>query len=132
MWQRLFAYDEVHLSPHGTFLMACILHYTLYGHTPRASVDMVDLWQKTRFRQPYHNLPIPNRDEASYLYGMADCVMAKGHRPKSFILYQNGQAVDFEEGDGEYTQDRQRFVNSMMYTHSETGEPTTNDLGERG
>lgn len=78
---------------------------------PRASVavreDMADLWQKARFKQPYHNLPVPNRDETFYLYGIAERVMAKGHRPKSFILYQNGEVADYEEGDGEYKQDRQ-------------------------
>jgi hypothetical protein len=111
MWQRLFAYDQVHLSPHGTYLYACVLHYTLYGHMPRASVavreDMASLFHEGRFKQPYHSLPIPDREEATYLYGIAGRVMAMKDKPKSFISYQNGEAAEDEEQDGDsyYTQD---------------------------
>ena len=36
--------------------------------------------------------PIPTQDDAEYLYRVAERVV-KGHVPKSFIHYQNGESV---------------------------------------
>jgi Thioredoxin len=91
LWTKLFHYDEIHLSPHGTFLQGCILHYTLFGHLPSTEVALPDsissLFTKARYMQPptHHRREWPTRDEAIYLYDTAIRVVKEGYFPSSFI-----------------------------------------------
>jgi hypothetical protein len=107
MWQQLFHYDDMHLSPHGTFLMACVVYYTLYQHMPPPSKALPraisDLYKRARRMQSpiHHSVPLPTREEAMYLYDICERVMAKGHLPKSFVEYENGEAADYEEEEDE-------------------------------
>jgi hypothetical protein len=104
MWLKLFHIDEVHASPHGTFLYGCVVHYTIFGRMPKSSVAFQDnmnlLWTRARRMQPetHKSNPMPTREEAEYLYNVADRVMRKGHMPTSLIIYQNGEyAEDVDE-----------------------------------
>lgn len=99
MWEQLFHIDEVHASPHGTFLTGCVIYYTLFGRMPTSAValreNMSRLWLKARRMQPesHKTNPIPTRQEAQYLYEVADRVMRKGHIPRSFTFYENGEVA---------------------------------------
>ena len=103
MWQSLFQPDNFHLSPHGTYLMACVLYYTLYQHMPSPSLALPEaistLFQRARRMQPpiHPAMPVPTRDEAAYLYHIAKRVMALGHLPHSFVKYTHGEASDYRE-----------------------------------
>jgi hypothetical protein len=96
MWKKLFHYDEVHASPHGTFLTGCVMHYTLFGHMPSTShalpESIATLFSRARRMQPtsQHRRAWPTRDEAIYLYNMAKKVVVDGHLPDSFVRYDNG------------------------------------------
>jgi hypothetical protein len=104
MWERMFHVDEVHASPLGSFLQGCVVYHTLYGRMPNQNVairdDMSSLWLHARRMQPdtHRSNPFPTRQEASYLYNVADRVM-RGHWPKSLTVYQNGEASTYEEED---------------------------------
>jgi len=100
IWQKLFHCDHIHASPSGTFLQGCIVYYTLFGEMPdqdyviRRHMDF--LWRTARMMQhiwdPANSLP--DQRTAEYLYDVAERIMVEGHVPKSFINYQNGEAVD--------------------------------------
>ena len=100
LWRQLFhAADHIHASPSGSFLQACIVHYTLFGEMPdREHVvhrPMASLWRTARMMQhawePAN--PFPTREQAAYLYRVAKRVMVHGHVPASFIDYQNGETA---------------------------------------
>jgi len=109
MWLKLFQPDNFHLSPHGTYVMGCVLYHTLYGHMPQASVALPEsiftLFARARRMQPpiHHAMPMPTREEAGYLYNVAERVAGRGHLPKSFIQYSNGEAAEYEEDQDEDT-----------------------------
>lgn len=60
--------------------------------------DMSFLWLHARRMQPdtHRSNPFPTQEQAMYLYSVADRV-CKGHRPRSFIAYENGEASDYVE-----------------------------------
>jgi hypothetical protein len=99
MWDLLFHCDRVHASPYGSFLQGCIVHYTLTGNMPDKDLvlrhDMSTLWWRARMMQhawePAN--PFPTRDEAIYLYDVAERVAKKGYLPESYIDYQNGETA---------------------------------------
>ena len=111
MWRKLFHKDKVHLSPHGTYLMGCVLYYTLYGKMPKASVALPPaistLFKRARrMESPIHQaMPMPTREEAAYLFDICKRVMALGHVPASFIHYHNNETVDYEEDEPEEGRD---------------------------
>jgi len=99
-WLTLFHWDYIHPSPAGTYLEGLIMHYTLYGHLPKKSDvildDMSTLWRTARLMGPIADppKPFPTREEAVYLFRIAQRVTQEGHIPSSFIMYENGEAAD--------------------------------------
>jgi hypothetical protein len=68
LWHKTYGSDGYHPSPHGTWLMACILYSTMFQTCPR-SYD-AEWWKKCRyFEQP--TLPLPSFDEAMELRNVA-------------------------------------------------------------
>jgi hypothetical protein len=100
MWRKLFHCDHIHASPLGSFLQGCIVHYTLTGRMPDKNLvlrhDMSTLWWRARMMQhawePAN--PFPTREEALYLYSVAERVAKDGFLPASYIHYQNGESAD--------------------------------------
>jgi hypothetical protein len=93
MWQKLFYADNYHPSPHGTYLMGCLLYATCYGYMPgnQALPNLPkDLWRRARKMQigsKKHKMPFPTQDEAVYLYSVARKVIKYGERPKTWTRY---------------------------------------------
>lgn len=100
LWERLYHHDDFHPSPHGTFLQACVLYYTIFGCIPDLSnileeIDYNDcnnendvekdkenvsnqrlnhyLWGRVRMMQPISEEPCPRPtyQEALYLIEVA-------------------------------------------------------------
>jgi len=103
-WEsKMFHTDKKHPSPHGTFLQACIVYYTIYGRMPSASHILFSpksIWKKARYMQPLPEIEedstaagttdsIPTIQDAQYLYRIAERVCKRGVIPKSFIYYEN-------------------------------------------
>lgn len=92
-WRKLFYIDGLHPSPHGSYLMGCILYATLYGHMPRRSVALPPrpqtLWRRARKMEinTLFYMSYPTYAEAEYLYGVAKKIMIHGHRPETWIKY---------------------------------------------
>lgn len=80
-WKALFHQDGRHLSPSGSYLLACVLHATLFGRAaPDPPDDPSTLWRRARYLQvPEDPLtsaePFPTHEEAEYLRGMAERVV---------------------------------------------------------
>ena len=100
MWQSLFHNaDHLHASPSGTFLQGLCVHHTLFGKMPpKESVvqtNMQDFWQTARMMQ--HDWqppnPIPTRQEADYLYHIAEQVLVHGYVPATFVNYTHGEVA---------------------------------------
>lgn len=93
MWTKLFHYDEVNVSPHGTFLQGCVVHHTLFGHLPRADIALPDsmssLFSRARRLQPpsHRRREWPTRDEGQYLYNIAKKVV-RGYLPTTFVKFK--------------------------------------------
>lgn len=94
-WEKLFGIDNFHPSPHGTYLIACVIYCTIHGHSPPS-------W--TRFTEPVFErarrmeltgdpLPLPTEEEAIYLQSIASRVAIHGYLPKSLML-QSKDAAD--------------------------------------
>lgn len=105
MWKKLFYVDGFHPSPHGTYLMGCVLYATLYGNMPGQSLALATkkshdypktLWKRARKMQTTeHVMPFPTYDEAKYLYHVARKVMILNHRPETWIRYFNDSESDY-------------------------------------
>jgi len=98
MWKRLFAADRRHPSPHGTYLIGCVLYATLYQQMPdwQLARHPEKLWRKARsmeFDGQAQELPSPG--EAIYLYGIAQRVALEGYRPAS--LWSNEAVEAWEQ-----------------------------------
>lgn len=108
LWDKLIHSDDVHASPLGTYLQGCVIYYTLFGRMPNKQYalpdDMSSLWSRARRMQPPQAdpNPIPTREEAEYLYRVAERVARFGYRPDSFIAYENGEAARYDEELGWY------------------------------
>jgi hypothetical protein len=73
IWQTLYGRDGYHPSPHGTWLMACVLYFTVVG-IPAPSYNP-DWWKTCRyFEEP--RLAQPTVEEAQYLASIA-CLACK-------------------------------------------------------
>mmetsp|Transcript_22658 Transcript_22658/g.27788 ORF Transcript_22658/g.27788 Transcript_22658/m.27788 type:complete len:372 (-) Transcript_22658:60-1175(-) len=84
-WERLYHDDHFHPSPHGTFLQACVLHFTIFGYIPdekeillqieREKVDSSEggIWLRARMMEPKGDRvqSRPDKDEALYLLDVA-------------------------------------------------------------
>lgn len=99
LWEKLFHSDSVHASPLGSFLEACVIHCTIYDRMPSREVaiheDMTILWEKARVMQEWGQPPnpFPTREEAEYLYDVADRVAHQGYRPDSFKSFIDGEVA---------------------------------------
>jgi hypothetical protein len=88
MWEMLFYDDGFHSSPHGTYLMGCVLYATLYGRMPSSTVKLDQLWNRARRMQHYgmgEDKPLPTKQEAAYLRLVAERVALQGHRPLTLL-----------------------------------------------
>lgn len=73
LWQKLYGKDGYHPSPHGTWLMACVLHCTILCK-PAPSYNP-DWWNTCRyFEEP--RLSLPSAAEARHLSSIA-CLICK-------------------------------------------------------
>jgi hypothetical protein len=89
LWERLFGDDKIHPSPHGTYLIACVLYATLQGRMPPATAAIPDnvkaLWDRARCMQLDREsdaMPFPTQAEANFLYLAAKRVVLQGERPR--------------------------------------------------
>jgi hypothetical protein len=91
MWYKLFIEDQMHSSIHGSYLFACVLYATMYGHLPpkSVSIDGIDkLFAKSRklIGQDY---TYPTADEAYYYRSVARRVALYGYVPDSLTSQEN-------------------------------------------
>jgi hypothetical protein len=107
-WLTLFHYDELHPSPSGTYLEALVMHHTLFGVLPLRQNALFDdmhesLWEKAHARymqNPVEPLkPLPTKEEAEYLYGIAERICLGGHIPKTFTFYKNKETASPNQGN---------------------------------
>ncbi|CAJ1962068.1 unnamed protein product [Cylindrotheca closterium] len=71
-WEALYAPDDFHPSPHGTYLEACLLYCTITGQEPPEY--QVGWWSTARYMQPptvQPPMPLPTVEEADYLKKVA-------------------------------------------------------------
>jgi hypothetical protein len=70
-WAKLYARDDFHPGPLGTYLEACVLYCTIVGEAP-PKYD-VAWWATARYMQPPEEvpLPLPTDQEAAMLWGAA-------------------------------------------------------------
>jgi hypothetical protein len=107
---KLFHVDRIHASPHGSFLQGCVVYCTLFGKLPprKTALDNLEsLWNDARRMGPvkHRRLPLPTRQEATYLYHVAERVCLLGHVPKSFVFYENGESTSYIATDDTYKRD---------------------------
>lgn len=71
LWEKLYARDDFHPSPHGTFLGASIIYCTIVGKRPPAYDNT--WWRTARYMQPPDEepLPLPTNEEAGLLTDIA-------------------------------------------------------------
>jgi hypothetical protein len=92
LWQTLFESDGIHLTPLGTFLQGCVIHYTVLGRMPAKKDvlrdDMSELWWNARAMEHSGNTPdaFPSKQDAEYVYNIVERVVKGKHLPKSFFL----------------------------------------------
>lgn len=116
LWEDLMHYDEIHFSPSGTFLEACIVYATIFGKLPSTRVLFGDsigsgdtstishLWNRARRMQPPEDplKPFPTVNVAQYLYHIAHRVAINGEVPKSLTRYYNNESAYFTPDDSIY------------------------------
>jgi hypothetical protein len=88
-WQeKLFSpTDRYHPSPHGTFLAACVVFSTIYGHLPPSWTRFTDpvFERARRMELDGDPLPLPTEEEAIYLRDVAARVALRGYIPRSLV-----------------------------------------------
>ena len=115
LWAQLMHSDEIHPSPSGTFLQACIVHATIFGKLPPISIFDGDegpdrLWRWARPIPPVGHEseePYPTRNMTRYLYHIAHRVVVLGEMPKSLAIYPAGTPADFVPDDTIYSKNPQ-------------------------
>jgi hypothetical protein len=91
LWQLLFESDGIHLTPLGTFLQGCVIHYTLLGRTPTKKGilrdGMSELWWNARAMEHSGTAqdPSPSKSNAEYVYNILERVVKGKHLPKAFL-----------------------------------------------
>ena len=75
---KLFHADFTHASPHGTYLIGCVLYKTIFGKSASRANSFPEggpaaLWDNARLMQPIDEspLPRPTASEAAYLRNVA-------------------------------------------------------------
>lgn len=84
LWQKLFIDDDIHSSVHGSYLFACVLYATLYGHLPpRSSNSQLDsIFANSRLLVG-QDIEYPSAQEAFYYRRVAKRVALDGYIPTS-------------------------------------------------
>ena len=107
-WPKLIHYDEIHLSPRGTYHEALIVYATIYGKLPPPEIVLSEegtflLWKDARrLVPPSHQIkPFPSLTEAKYLYRIASRIV-QGELPKSLIVFETNETIDFTPNDELY------------------------------
>ena len=82
LWQKLFIADGIHSSVHGSYLFACVLYATLYGHLPERTRTV----RKVEYlfadsRKLVGTLEYPTESEAYYYRNVARRVALRGYVP---------------------------------------------------
>lgn len=80
LWSKLYARDDFHPGPLGTYLEACVLYCTLVGEEPPAEYN-VHWWDTARYMQPPNEgepLQLPTLEEAKLLRDAAIFVCGIG------------------------------------------------------
>jgi hypothetical protein len=102
LWERLFGDDNIHPSPHGTYLIGCVLYATLRGRMPPATVavpaNVKELWDRARCMQldPKDDaMPFPTQAEANFLYLAAKRVVLQGERPRCVLNWNTATNLDW-------------------------------------
>ena len=96
-WEDLISGDGVHASVRGSYLIACVIYATIYGHLPEKgySTHHIDeIFAKSR--KVYDaEITYPTTSEAIYYRSIARRVVLLGEMPASFTPDEE----DVEEGD---------------------------------
>ena len=84
LWEKLFITDNMHSSVHGSYLFACVLYATMYGHLP----DRTRTVSKVEYlfadsRKLVGKLDYPTENEAYYYRNVARRVALRGYIPSS-------------------------------------------------
>ena len=100
IWHSLFHNaDHLHASPSGTFLQGLCVYHTLFGKMPPkekvVKKHMDHLWRTARMMQHAREPPnpFPTKEQAEYLYEIAERVLVQGYVPASFVNYTNGEVA---------------------------------------
>jgi hypothetical protein len=99
LWRMLFESDGIHLTPLGTFLQGCVIHYTVLGRMPTKKDvirdDMSELWRNARAMEHSGNTPdpFPSKENAEYVYNIAERVLKYKHLPLAFFERKDEDAV---------------------------------------
>jgi hypothetical protein len=103
LWERLFFTDGFHPSPHGTYLMGCVVYATLYNRMPPTGTslprEMSHLWRRARKMQIGSGtaMDFPTVDEAAYLFRVAQRVVLEGYIPHSLLNTTEVEALEVDE-----------------------------------
>jgi hypothetical protein len=103
LWKKLFFADGFHPSPHGTYLIGCVLYATLYNRMPPTDIslprDVSKLWHRARKMQIGSGpvMDFPTLDEAAYLWTVAQRVVLQGYIPRSLLDKEEVAALEKEE-----------------------------------
>lgn len=105
LWNKFFGPDLFHPSPHGTYLLGCVIHATIFGILPEppTSVNTIaNYFSRARsMHLSGYSQPFPTHQEALYLRWVARRVVFRNYRPPSF--QEAWAAVLQEEEDyGDY------------------------------
>lgn len=100
LWDKLFfTKDRFHPSPHGTYLMGCILYTTMFGKMPpRLFLGSKYLWKRARKMdvggRSSDAMPFPSRDEIGGLRDACYKIGLEGVYPETLDL-----ETSFEDDD---------------------------------
>ena len=87
MYAKLFAQDGIHASQHGTYLFACVLYCTMYGHLPLSPHDDFDIRSIFfKSRSMFGSTATPSMSDVSYLRYWARKVTVDGFIPRSMVM----------------------------------------------
>jgi len=122
MWNKLFYYDRLHPSPHGSYVIGLVVFATIYNRMPPKRMvlqqDMSWLWSRARRYQVTSNGPAmvyPNVVEAEYLYDVCRRVALSKRVPDS--LLSAAQIAQLEQPY--YDELRGDFDDDAFYTYDD-------------
>ncbi|GAX23618.1 hypothetical protein FisN_12Hh190 [Fistulifera solaris] len=95
LWRMLFVRDMVHASVYGSFLFACVLYMTIFGHRLpdndfQFPSEVADLFATSR-KLVGGNHYFPSQEEMAYLKNVAKRVVLKGYVPPSLPRHSSGR-----------------------------------------